>query len=141
MAKLKSPAASATVNNTALSRLFIQSLPSSTQLSSFLRTLVSRLAGIGKTDELVDAASDGFGKYFDLVAFVVGGAEGVGELLVREAREDAADPARVIDVHVVEDAPVLAAVVEVYAAVRLDLVDELGLPEIFGLVAAARDAP
>src|SRR5205085_9884238 len=99
-----------------------------------------KIALTREVGESVYSRAHGVGERPRLFGRVVGGAEDVGELLVAEARECLADPARVLDRDAVEHAAVLPREVEVNQP-ALDLVYELRVGVVLRLVAAARDAP
>src|ERR1700760_338513 len=63
--------------------------------------------GRGQAVERVDAAEHLLREPFDLVGAVVGRAEGVLHLLLAQLREDVANPLRLLDGDVVEEAAVL----------------------------------
>src|ERR671913_75706 len=67
---------------------------------------------VRQADEFVDARGDGARQDAHFGGRVVGGAEGVADLPVAEARELLAEPARVLDADVVEHAALLAGEVE-----------------------------
>src|SRR5919205_1489548 len=103
-----------------------------------LRSRGGRLRGRGQVVQRVYARAHLVGQPLYLVGLEVGGAEGVHYLLLAELREQVAYPLRVLHLYVVEEAGVLAVVVEAHA-VALDLLDEAGLDVLFGLVAAVRE--
>src|SRR5215207_8254303 len=94
--------------------------------------------GLFDRRQLVDAAADGGGEEAHLFVGVVGRAEGVRELPVGEARQDAGEPLRVRDRDVLHELLVLPLEAEAQAA-ALDALDELVVGEVLGVVAGALD--